>query len=165
MMLDFSNFKELVGKYSECIEVFRLQEEWENERAFQKLISLRTIIPKELYAMCLYKLFVTDTDEVLMDTLIEAFSGVDRKDIMFEEDLIKYESFPDKITIYRGSQNPNEDNPRISWSLLRKVAMNFGPAHMFQATISKEDVIAYFSKNGDEEEILAVVGDNFEKIY
>ena len=55
-MLDFSNFKELVGKYSERIEVFRLQEEWENERAFQKLISLRTIIPKELYAMCLYKL-------------------------------------------------------------------------------------------------------------
>lgn len=115
--------------------------------------------------MCLYKLVVTDTDEVLMDTLIEAFSGVDRKDIMFEEDLIKYEAFPDKITIYRGSQNPNEEKPRISWSLLRKVAMNFGPAHMFQATILKEDVIAYFSKNGDEEEILAVVGDNFEKIY
>ena len=43
--------------------------------------------------------------------------------------------------------------------------MNFGPAHMFQASILKEDVIAYFSKNGDEEEILAVVGDNFEKIY
>ena len=89
-MLDFSNFKDLVGKYSECVEVFRLQKDWENEKAFQKLISLRTIIPKELYAMCLYKLFVTDTDEVLMDTLIEAFSGVDRKDIMFEEDLIKY---------------------------------------------------------------------------
>lgn len=35
MMLDFSNFKELVGKYSECIEVFRLQEEWENERGFK----------------------------------------------------------------------------------------------------------------------------------
>ena len=45
------------------------------------------------------------------------------------------------------------------------VAMNFGSAHMFQATISKEDVIAYFSKNGDEEEILAVVGDNFKRIY
>lgn len=164
-MLDFSEFKELVGKYSECIEVFRLKEEWENEKAFQKLISLRTIIPKELYARCLYELLVTDTDEVLMDTLIEAFSGVDRKDIMFEEDLIKYESFPDKITIYRGSQNPNEEKPRISWSLLRNVAMRFGPAHMFQAIILKEDVIAYFSKNGDEEEILAVVGDNFEKIY
>ena len=36
---------------------------------------------------------------------------------------------------------------------------------MFQQTIFKEDVIAYFSKNGDEEEILVVVGDNFEKIY
>ena len=164
-MLDFSNFKDLVGKYSECVEVFRLQKDWENEKEFQKLISLRTIIPKELYAMCLYKLFVTDTDEVLMDTLIEAFSGVDRKDIMFEEDLIKYEAFPDKITIYRGSQDPNEEKPRISWSLLKNVAKNFGPANMFQATISKENVIAYFSKNGDEEEILAVVGDNFKRIY
>jgi hypothetical protein len=164
-MLDFSNFKELVGEYSECIEVFQLQKEWENEKAFQKLISLRAIMPKELYAMCLYKLFVTDTDEVLMDTLIDAFSGVDRKDIMYEEDLIKYESFPEWITIYRGSQNPDEEKPRISWSLLKNVAMNFGPAHMFKATISKEDVIAYFSKNGDEEEILAIVDDNFEKIY
>ena len=42
-----------------------------------------------------------------------------------------------RSTIYRGSQNPNEEKPRISWSLLRKVAMNFGPAHMFQATILK----------------------------
>ena len=79
--------------------------------------------------------------------------------------LIKYEAFPDKITIYRGSQDPNEEKPRISWSLLKNVAKNFGPAHMFQATISKENVIAYFSKNGDEEEILAVVGDNFKRIY
>lgn len=39
------------------------------------------------------------------------------------------------------------------------------PIDMFPRTIFKEDVIAYFSKNGDEEEILAVVGDNFEKIY
>jgi len=30
-MLGFSNFKELVGKYSECMEVFRLQEERENK--------------------------------------------------------------------------------------------------------------------------------------
>lgn len=164
-MLDFSNFKELMGKYSECKEVFRLQEDWENEKAFQKLISLKTIIPKELYAMCLYQLFVTDTDEVLMGTLIEAFSGVAREDIMFEVDLIKYEAFPDKVTIYRGSQNLNEEKPRISWSLLKSVAENFGSAHMFQATISKENVIAYFSKNGDEEEILAVVGDNFKKLY
>ena len=47
-------------------------------KIMKELDSLRTIIPKELYAMCLYKLFVTDTDEVLMDTLIEAFSGVER---------------------------------------------------------------------------------------
>ena len=48
---------------------------------------------------------------------------------------------------------------------MKNVAKNFGPAHMFQATISKENVIAYFSKNGDEEEILSVVGDNFKRIY
>ena len=165
VMLDFSDFNQLINKYSECKEIFNLQDNWENERAFQKLISLRSVIPKKLYAMCLYKLFVTDIDEVLVDTLIEAFSGIDREDIMFEEDLIKYNSFPEKITIYRGSQNPNEEKPRMSWSLLQNVANNFATAHMFKATISKEDVIAYFSQNGDEEEILAVVGDNFEKIY
>ena len=164
-MLDFSNFKDLKGKYSECEEVFRLQEDFENEKAFKKLISLRTIIPKELYAMCLYRLFVHDTNEVPMDTLIEAFSGVDRKDIMYEEDLKKYEALPDEITIFRGSQDPNEEKPRISWSLTKDVAEEFNSAHMFQATISKENVIAYFSKNVDEEEIVAVVGDNFKKIY
>lgn len=39
MILDFRNFNELVGKYSECIEIFRLQEEWKNEKAFQQVVS------------------------------------------------------------------------------------------------------------------------------
>lgn len=164
-MLDLKENNELMSKYPECEDVFRLQMNMENEKAFQKLISLRTAIPKELYAMCLYRLFIMDTDGVLMDTLIAAFSGVDRKDIMCDEDLIKYELLPHKITIYRGSQDPNEKTPRISWSLSREVAHIFGSEHMFQATISKEDVIAYFSKNGDEEEILAIVGNNFKRIY
>lgn len=164
-MLVNSDFKDFEGKHPECAEVLRLQRAFENEKAFQKLISLRTIIPKKIYAMCLYMLFDNDTNEVPMDTLIEAFSGVDRKDIMFEEDLRKYEALPDEITIFRGSQDPNEEKPRISWSLKDEVAKDFCPVHMFQATISKEDVIAYFSKNGEEEEIVAVVGDNFEKIY
>lgn len=160
----FDDFKELLKEYPECIAVFRLQEDWENEQAFKKLISLKNKIPKNLYAMCLHRLYVSDTEGVTMETLIDAFAGVDRADIMYKSDLEKYNAFPDEITIYRGTENSNEESPRLSWSLLADVAKIFGTAHMFKATISKEDVIAYFSKDGDEEEILAVVND-FEKLY
>lgn len=125
---------------------------------------MKNKIPKSLYAMCLHRLYVSDTEGVTMETLIDAFAGVDRADIMYESDLEKYNAFPDKITIYRGTENSNEENPRLSWSLLEDVARIFATAHMFKATISKEDVIAYFSKGGDEEEILAVVNE-FEKLY
>lgn len=65
---------------------------------------------------------------------------------------------------YRGTQNPSERMPRLSWSLKKEVAHNFGPSHIFKTSVPKDSVIAYYSKGGDEEEILAIVTDNFEII-
>ncbi len=163
-MIGSERIMRLVEEYPECREAFGLQSNWENEAAFQKLISLRGTIPDELYGACLYMLYVHDIEDVLFSTLQKAFDDVDRHHIMDEEDLDKYDVFPEKITIYRGTENPKETVPRISWSLSREVAHRFGTAHMFKAVIDKGNVLAYFSKNGDEEEIVAVVED-FELLY
>ena len=163
-MLDCKNIYRLLSEYPECRDVLQKHEN-NNEMAFQKLISLKGKVPKELYGICLHIMYRDDTDEVSIDTLIEAFQDVDREDIMSEKDLKEYESFLDKITIYRGTDDFDEKKPRISWSLNKEIAENFATAHMFKAIIAKSDVIAYFCENSDEHEIIAVVNNNFEIIY
>ena len=163
-MISDSEYKELVSKYPVCQEPLKLHMDWEYEEAFQKLISLRGKIPEGLYGRILTCMYLMDTDEVNIETLKTAFSGVARETLMYDEDLEMYKVMPDTITIYRGTQDPSEKMPRLSWSLKQDVARGFGPSHMFKASISKARVIAYYSKGGDEEEILAVVTDNFEII-
>lgn len=162
-MLNNDKLYELLDKYPACREVLALQQEWENEAAFTKLIDLREEIPSHLYASCLTILYLSDTDDVSSDTIINAFTETKRDELMNEEDISKYNDFPDKIIIYRGTENPKESIPRLSWSLNQVVAKRFGTAHLFTATILKEQVIAYYS--GDEEEILANIVDEFIMLY
>lgn len=162
-MLDVTKAKELMNKYPECKEVFELQDSWENNDAFKKLASLKGQIPSELYGMILFRLYITDTEGVEMDSLIQAFIDVKRENLMTDEELTAFNNLPEVLTIYRGSENPNEKSPRMSWSLSKSVAEGFARAHLFASTISKDEVIAYFL--GDEEEIVALVGDNYETIY
>lgn len=163
-MISDREYKELVNKYPECEEPLRLHMDWEYEQAFQKLISLKDRIPEALYGCILTKMYIMDTDEVDIETLKKAFAGVSREALMCDEDIEKYKAMPEIITIYRGTQDPSERMPRLSWSLKKEVARNFGPSHIFKTSIPKDAVIAYYSKDGDEEEILATVTDNFEII-
>ena len=164
-MLENSDFVRMLDLYPECREAFILQQDWDNEGAFQKLICIRDSIPKELYGSCLHYIYIEDIDGVKVDTIKKAFQGVDKQDIMLREDLKMFEALPSILTIYRGSQDFNETKPRISWSLSLEVAKAFGSAHLFKSVINKDDVVAYISKNTGEEEIVAFVNDNYEVLY
>ena len=116
-MVNDEEYRKLMAQYPECEEPLRLQMDWENEQAFQKLISLKNRIPEALYGRILTSMYITDTEEVDIETLKRSFEGISREALMYDEDLEKYKTMPETITIYRGTQNPSERMPRLSWSL------------------------------------------------
>ncbi len=165
MIENMTKLKELLNQYTCCQDCIDLQKDWENEAAFEKLISVKKKIPSELYATVLSILYCTDTEDVKYDTFVSAFEGTECSELMYANDLEKLKIMPNEIVIYRGTQDQNEIVPRLSWSLKYETAKRFGTSHLFKAKIKKEQVIAYYSKNGDEEEILAFVSKDFEMIY
>lgn len=164
-MIDHIEFYKQIQLYPDCRQAFQLQYQFKNEAAFEKLISLRDCIPSELYGACLRYLYIADTNGVNLETLLTAFHNIDKQDIMEDTELEKYKSFQDKITIFRGTDDDKEETPRLSWSLSLKVAKRFATVHLFKSVISKKEVIAYFNNTSYEEEIIALVGDDFEKLY
>lgn len=158
----------------------RLQELFKNERnlplkdcimrlmmdpteGFNYLISLRDNVDLEAYAMYVRMLTQTNTHGVPLETLLKAYDGLRQEDLMSEEEIEKLAAMPDELTIYRGT-DALEFPPRISWSLLERKARIFENGQMYKAVINKKDILAYYSSNGDEEEIIAHVTDNFDDI-
>lgn len=123
---------------------------------FNFLISLRTEVDLEAYAMYVRTVTQLDTQGVPLEVLLKAYDGLKQEDLMSKEEIEKLAAMPDEFTIYRGT-DAQEFPPRISWSLLEEKAREFENGRMYKAVINKKDIIAYYSSNSDEEEIIAHV--------
>ncbi len=164
-MITAQEFKELKDKYPEAKEVLRMYfDDWENEKGFRKLISIKHAIPEKFYGAILRVMALNDTDEVQDETLKEAYKGISREALMEVEELNALNEMPNDITIYRGTQDSSELVPRLSWSLDENRALRFASAHLFKAVISKDKVLAYYLAGG-EEEIVTIVTDNYQIIF
>ena len=165
-MLNNDQFKQLLEEFPECREVFNLQnDQWDNEGAFCRLLEIKGSIPEPLYAMCLRIIYTEDTQDVSTETLVAAFAGVKKEHIMNDEEAEIFNKLPHVIKIYRGAEDYNEINPRVSWSLDESVAKGFARYHLFTAEIEKSEISALFCSGTDEEEVVAIVGYNFTKVY
>ena len=92
------------------------------------------------------------------------FEGIAFEDIMYPEELAVYSCWPNSITIYRGAKS-DEKVPGVSWTLDRKIAENeFYDGKLWEAVIDKKDVLAYFSKDETEEEIVTNVTAGFREL-
>nr|DAW02812.1 MAG TPA: hypothetical protein [Caudoviricetes sp.] len=131
---------------------------------FKFLISIKNDVDLEAYAMYVRILTQTDTQDVPLEVLLKAYEGLKQEDLMSKEEIDKLASLPDELTIYRGTDS-SEYPPRISWSLLESKARTFENGRMYKAIINKKDIFAYYSSNGDEEEIIAHVTDNYDVIF
>ena len=131
---------------------------------FNYLISLREKVDLEAYAMYVRMLTQTNTHGVPLEILLKAYEGLKQEDLMSREELDKLASLPDELVIYRGT-DALEFPPRISWSLLESKARIFENGQMLKAVVNKKDILAYYSSNGDEEEIIAHITDNFDDIF
>ena len=133
-------------------------------KGFKTLIDIRNEVDLEAYAMCVRMLTQTDTHDVPLEMLLKAYEGLKQEDLMSKEEIDKLAKLPEELTIYRGT-DALEYPPRISWSLLESKARTFEHGHMYKATINKSDILAYYSSNSNEEEIIAHVTDNFDDIF
>ena len=131
--------------------------------SYKYLYDLRSDIPKELYAYYLRKLLQFNTANVSVELRLQMFQGVDRNDIMYQEELDAIGSFGQSVVVYRGTSK-EEAEPGLSWSLRRDVAesSDFYRGRLFIAKIPTSSILLYLSKEEDEEEIVAHVIDNYE---
>ena len=101
-----------------------------------------------------------DTHGLLFETILEALNGLKQEDLMHQSEIDKLSEYPELLTIYRGT-DISENTPRIFWSLSAEIAMSHYQGRLFRATVNKHDIFAYFCCNCNEEEVLALVTDNF----
>lgn len=154
----FKNEKNLALK--ECIMHLMM----DPTEGFNYLISLRNDVDLEAYAMYVRILTQTNTQGVPLEILLKAYEGLRQEDLMSKEEIDKLSDMPEELIIYRGT-DALEFPPRISWSLLERKARTFENGQMYKAKINKKDILAYYSSNGDEEEIIAHVTDDFDDIF
>ena len=129
------------------------------------LINLRKNgIPDVLYAVYLRFCIQMDIWGVPLDLLHEAFEGITKEMIMYDSELKDFSELPEIITIFRGT-DCNEDPPRISWSLLEEKAKWFYNGKMLKAEIPKDLILAFFSQNTDEKEVLVFLESGYSVIY
>lgn len=142
LMHEISKNKKLQKIISPCITI---------EANFEALLNYRDEISNELYGYCVRMLYVLQTRGVATKLFHEVFDGLSKTDLMNESDFKVYNSLPDIITIFRGT-DADEQEPRPSWSLSIDVARKFNHGKTMKANITKDRVIAYFDTS--EKEIL-----------
>lgn len=101
---------------------------------------------------------------VKLSDILRYIKAADKNVLMDKDDLKKWESLPDEVTIYRGCKSKT-GYKACSWSLDEDKARWFaerwnGTPYTFKAKVKKEDVIAYLS---DRDEAEAIV--NYNKLY
>ena len=98
------------------------------------------------------------TDEETKSLMLTWLLNADKNVIMNKDDLLVYNSLPDKITIYRGIQ-PNESAKGFSWSLSVDTAAWFAQRFepkggVYSLTVNKKHVIAYINTRNEKEIIV-----------
>lgn len=129
--------------------------------SYEYLYSLKGKIPKELYAYCFRKLLQFNTSNVPVELRLKMFEGVNRADIMYQDELDAIEDFGDEIVLYRGTSK-DEIEPGLSWSLRKDIAEGtFSEGRMFIAKVSTSNILLYLAHEEDEEEVIVHVTSNY----
>jgi len=121
---------------------------------YEYLLDEKESLSPADFAKSFREIYITKTRGVSSELLVSLLEGINRDDLMNDNDKLAFEQLPTLLDIYRGT-TPNEDIPRFSWSISRKVAEKFSNGKLFHARIPKEQIIAFF--NTSEVEVLAQV--------
>ena len=156
------DMSELAIKVKDYPELPRLMMLNDMPAKFKYLVELKENVPADLYAAYARWSYQMSTLDVPLELLYQVFDNVDRNLLMSENEQETFNSLPEYITIYRGTKY-DEDIPRLSWSRDKNIAMKYYQGRLFKAIVKKEEIIACFSDDC-ENEVLAYVPENFEII-
>lgn len=112
--------------------------------------------------------FYTLKNALDAESLLETFETCNLEILMGESDYKYYQNLPDKLTIYRGIIDDDDEAyiNSLSWTLNIDVAVRFankyrntyGRSHLYRAEIRKPCVFAYFSDRNEETVIVNPYG-------
>lgn len=130
-------------------------------KAYAQLYSLKEIFNPEVYGKNLRDLYIINGKNAPKADIIKAFEAAEKKYIMTPKELEHYNSLPDEVTIYRGTDS-QETEPRTSWSLEIEVARRFAQPRLIKACVPKDRILAVFDDSvfsDFEKEVVADVKD------
>ena len=101
---------------------------------------------------------------VSVNESLELFKNANKNLIMSVQERVKLKSLPNEVIIYRGGHKKN-NSKALSWTDDYDQALWFAKrfdnnGYVLQATIKKDDIIAYFDERNEKELIV-----DFNKIY
>lgn len=90
--------------------------------------------------------------------ILNFFKKANKKYLMTEKEIEQYEKLPNRITIYRGSENINYEDA-FSWTLSKERAHWFATCYnkngkIIEKEVDKKSIIAYFEYEGENEVII-----------
>lgn len=85
------------------------------------------------------------------------FRLADKKSLMYDDEYETYTNLPESFIVYRGvtpGRNPNgmswtREHDKAEWFSNR-----FGEGYVLKGTVNKKDVLAFFSRRGEEEIVI-----------
>lgn len=163
VMLDYDNFHIAIDEVCEHIKkidnintlLFMIRK----PDRLQLLDMVRKFMSEEDYSRLLPDIWITTEfpHQMEVSTLVGLFTSTKKEWMMDEEELKVFSNLPDEIKIYRGCQDSKSVIKGLSWTIDLEKAKWFSnrwkkDGKVYEATINKEDVFAYFD---DEKEIVA----------
>lgn len=145
-------FKIRIKKHKIFKEIFNMYI-MEPQVMFEEMIKIKNDQPKDLYGYYIRFMLQSDTYNLKKGTAMKAIEGIPRKYLMSKIEMKQYKELPETITIYRGTSDMEYD-PRFSWSLDVNTAKRFYQGALLSATIEKKQIIALFSDNTTESEVI-----------
>mgnify|MGYP003291788004 CR=1 FL=1 len=86
------------------------------QKQFKELKIHRSEMSKKLYVMYLRMFYKNSIQGVEINTVLDAFKRISKRDIMDRKEMKAYRLLPDTVTIYRRAHK-NEYPLRLSWTL------------------------------------------------
>ena len=85
------------------------------------------------------------------------FRLADKKSLMYDDEYETYTALPENFIVYRGvtpGRNPNGMSWTREYDKAEWFSNRFGEGYVLEGTVNKKDVLAFFSRRGEEEIVI-----------
>lgn len=147
-----------------CIQKAKIESKINFVRWDKILDAAKNGLNDEAFGWLLHILWQTYSNGMDGKIMYDLFMGANKKYLMDENEQKIFDNLPDRVFIYRGSQDISKGT-NISWSLSHERAEWFGRHILVKEEVEKSIIAAYFNR---EQEVICppdLFAKALEKIY